>query len=230
MDELIAAAFSAHNIVFTVLLLLCFSYWLFVIVGALDLGSLDFDLDLDADVDVDVDVDVDADVDADVEADAGGGGSWVANILRFFNFGVLPFMLVMTLLLLSMWSISMLCNHPESQINPNLNWLITVGLVLPNLIVSLLITKVVTTPLVPIFSKLDSKGAEAIDFTGKIGELTVSASRKGMGQARIDIDGGSRLIYVRTESKEKLPAGTSVIVIDEVPSEKYYIVKAHTEL
>lgn len=232
MAELISAAFSAHNVLLTALLLLCFVYWLFVIVGALDLGSFDIDVDFDTDVDLDVDVDVDADmdVDADADANASGGGSWIGNILNFFNFGVLPFMLVMTILILSMWSISILINHPESNINPNLNWFITLGLLIPNLIVSLLITKLVTTPLVPIFSRLDSKGAESIDFTGKMGELTVSASKKGMGQARIQIDGGSRLIYVRSDTKDRLPVGTPIIVIDEIPDEKYYIVREVVDL
>ena len=89
MQELLQAAFSTPNIVFTVLLLVVMLYWVSVFMGLLDMGS--FDVDIDVDMDVDVDVDIDADVDADAEVTGGG----LAGILHFFNLGQVPFMVIM---------------------------------------------------------------------------------------------------------------------------------------
>ena len=82
MQELLQAAFSPPNIVFTTLLLVVLLYWASVFMGLLDMGSFDVDLD----VDLDVDVDIDADVDADADVSAGG----IAGILHFFNVGQVP--------------------------------------------------------------------------------------------------------------------------------------------
>ena len=109
MNELIQTAFAPVNLVYTFLLILVLIYWLFIIIGALDFGSLDLDFDIDADVDVDMDIDVDADIDTDVEA--GSGAGWFIGFLHFFNFGKMPFMVIMSFLILFSWTFSMLANY-----------------------------------------------------------------------------------------------------------------------
>ncbi len=103
MQELFQAAFSPPTIVFTTLLCLVLVYWLTVFMGLLDIGAMDIDIDIDADVDVDVDVDGDVSV----------GG--ISGILFFFNFGRVPFMVVLSFLILSMWAISIMLDHYWGQ-------------------------------------------------------------------------------------------------------------------
>ena len=149
MQELFHAAITAPNLLYTVLLGVVLLYWLSVFVGAMDIGSFDLDIDVDADLDADVDADV----------DAGSGGGWFAGALHFFNFGRLPFMIVFSFLVLGMWTMSILANHYWSDGTAIFPMIIF----LPMLFVSLVITKIITTPLVPIFESLD-KGATPVDY------------------------------------------------------------------
>ena len=107
MQELWQAAFEPVNLFYTILLGLILLYWLSVLVGALDLSALDFDLDVDADMDMDVDVDADIDADAEMESSLG----WMAGALHFFNFGKLPFMILMTFVILPAWVLSIGLNE-----------------------------------------------------------------------------------------------------------------------
>ena len=100
MQELFQVAVHPLNLVYTVLVALVVLYWLSVILGAIDISAFDFDLDTDLDVDVDADVDTDISVDG-----------WLATALHFFHFDRLPFMLVMSLVILSAWSMTVLTNH-----------------------------------------------------------------------------------------------------------------------
>lgn len=233
MMELIYAAFSPSNLLLSVLLVLIMFYWLTVILGALDVNSIDVDLDVDVDVDIDVDVDVEVDVevdaeieaevDADTEAGEVGGAGWFMLSLRFFNFGRLPFMVVMSLLILFMWSISVYCNHDGSIVNPN-NSLILAGLLfVPNMFVSLFITKILTAPLVPVFAKLNTS-VENVQVEGKVGILTTSVNKKGMGQMKAEIEGSTITVSIRMQDKLPIKKGEKVVVIEYLADEKIYIV------
>jgi len=96
MYELIQTAFSPVNLIYTFLLIIVIMYWLSIIIGALDFGSFDIDFDIDADVDIDIDVD------AEIET---GSSSNLAGVLHFFNFGKLPFMVIMSFAVLFAWAI-----------------------------------------------------------------------------------------------------------------------------
>jgi hypothetical protein len=205
MQELFQAAFSPPNIVFTTLLCLVMVYWLTVFLGLLDIGAMD--IDIDADVDVDVDVDGDMSV----------GG--LSGILFFFNFGRVPFMVVLSFLILSMWAISIVLNYYWGQGSLGVAAL----MLLPNLAVSLLITKVVTSPLVPVFKRLD--GAEApVDYIGQICTLTLSAGPGDMGQAEVLYNGTNLLISVMGD-KEQMKKGEKGLIVQENKEKSYFIIQ-----
>ncbi len=219
MQELIQVAFLPVNLFFTVLLLLVILYWLSVILGAIDLSSFDLDLDIDADVDVDADLDVD--VDADVDADAGTTSGWMAGALHFFNFGKMPFMVIMTVVIMSGWLLSILSNYYLGKGSIAF----AIALFVPILFVSLIIAKVVTTPLIPIFKRLDSN-AEAIDYVGMICRLKLPASASKFGQAEVLIDGAPNLIYVKTQNDEDLiNNGEEAVIIGKTEDERYYLIE-----
>lgn len=223
MTTLFQLMFEPENVVLTTLMAIVLLYWLTVIFGLVDLDSMDIDIDVDTDIDIDTDVDV------DTEADIDGGGSWALDLLAFFHFGALPFMIVMSVLLTSMWSISILCNNPHSPINPEGHWWMTLLLIIPNLIVSLFVTKLVTWPLIPLFARLDSSGAKNIDFVGKTGELTTSADTLHFGQIRVVINQSPYLLHVKT-MHGKLKKGTPVVIVDTIEQEQCYVVQALHEV
>lgn len=69
MNELLNMATSHVNIILTFLLVFTLIYWLLMIIGLVDLESVDLDLDIDSDIDIDVDLDIDIDADVDVDLD-----------------------------------------------------------------------------------------------------------------------------------------------------------------
>lgn len=213
MQELLQAAFSPPNIVFTTLLLVVMLYWVSVFMGLLDMGSFDVDIDVDMDVDVDVDVDIDADADADVSA----GG--FAGILYFFNVGQVPFMVIMTFLVLSMWTISILLNHYAGDGSLGFAALMFI----PNLAISLLITKIMTSPLVPIFNSL-AVTDEPVDYIGQVCTLMLSASPEALGQAEVSINGSSLLVSVKADQAE-IKKGEKALIVQENKEKSYFIVQ-----
>jgi hypothetical protein len=224
MIQLITTAFATANIFLTIFLILVLLYWITVILGALDMNAIDIDIDTDIDVDVDVDVDVDADTHIDTHVTAHHGGGFMIGILRFFNFGQVPFMVIFSILILCMWSISVYVNSPNSFINPQMTAGWAMILLVPNFFASLFLTKFVTYPLVPLFKALDSS-KQALTICGQIATLTTTASDTTTGQAKVTINGSVVSLSVRTLTGEILEKGSKVIIVEENKDERVFIVQ-----
>jgi len=147
MQALWDAAFSGPNMVYTILLMVVLLYWLLVLIGTLDFGSLDIELDLDADVDAEIDAEV-------------GGLEGMAGILHFFNLGRVPFMVILSFAALAMWASSILANY---YLSDGSVWF-PILFFLPIVFVGLITAKLLTTPLIPIFKSLNT-AAEAVERT-----------------------------------------------------------------
>ncbi len=207
MLELFHNALAAPNICYTVLLTLVILYWLFVIIGAMDMGSIDVDFDLDADLDADFDLDGDLDHHVELE---GTSGLSITGFLHFFNFGKMPFMIIMSFLVLFAWMGSVLGNYYLG----NGSFLVPLALIFPNLFLSLCLTKMITTPLVPVFEKLDHE-EKPIDYIGMDCEIILPATETKLGQAKVIVDNSPLLIQIKqTTSQNKiLKKGQNCLII-----------------
>lgn len=234
MVELLNAALLPENIVYTVLLCVVLLYWGMVILGALDLGAFDMDVDIDADIDIDVDVDldvdvdVDADIDADVDSDVdagGSGGGFMIAMLRFFNFGKVPFMVLMSFIVLSLWLMSVLANH---YINDGSIWFPFV-IFIPMLFIALIVAKVFTTPLIGVFDKLDDTAKE-INFIGKTAKITLFVKVGQTGQAELYVNDYNMLLMVKGSEKvtKTIERGTEVVIVDHNEDKSIYFVEPTT--
>ena len=205
MLELLHFAVTPANILYTVLMMFILVYWLFVIIGALDMGAVDFDVDVDADVDMDAAMDVE-------------GGSSFANALHFLNFGQLPFMVIMTVWVVSMWVMGILSNfhYGHGSLTFAAIWF------LPILCTGLVITKLLTTPLIPIFKNLDTY-AKPIEYIGQTGIVTLPASVEKFGQAEVMVENNNALISIKANRGE-VQRGEEVMIIEEIKN-KYFIVE-----
>lgn len=217
MKELFDFAFSPPIIVYTILLMVFLLYWLTVIIGIFDFSSMDFDIDIDADVDMDVDVDADTDV------DASGGGSIVLAILGFFNFGKVPFMVIMSVLSLSMWTIAILGTYYVGDGSI----LFSIILIPVNLAIGLFITKIVTTPLVPIFAAITRDEAKPIDYIGLLGEIVLETSNNQMGQIEIRHEKSILILNVKAveEHNEIIKKGTEVVIANHNEDKNLFFVR-----
>lgn len=205
MRELINNALNGINIIPTVLLCLVLLYWINVIIGLIDLDLLDFDIDVDL--------------------DAGNDLSGFYALLAFLNVKELPFMLVFSVIVLNFWVLSMLIYLLPIVQGGFLNVLLMIGAIF----ISLLITKIVTTPLKGLFKKVhkeeESQMEEAV--LGHMAVLLCDIKDDRLGQAEIKRDGASILINVKAEDeKDSFNKGEEVFIIKkDGEKDLYYVMK-----
>lgn len=201
--------FQSANIIPTILFLVIIFYWLIVLIGAVDLDTLDFDLELDVDGDADVD-----------SANLFG----LNKILAFFNLGRVPLMVFITFLVIPWWFTTIIVNHwlgIESFI-PGL------FVLLPMLILSLFAAKFLTMPFVKIFDALDKDNHER-DILGTVGEVRITASSERTGQGEFKLDNAFLSINIRTKEGE-VKIGEKVMIVNDQQKNEYYIVERYTEI
>lgn len=222
MLELFYESIRPANLPYTIFLGLVMLYWLTVLIGALDLDFLNIDLDADADLDLDVDIDldvdadldVDVDADADLDADADGevstGGGWFVSTASFFNVGKVPFMIFLSFLVLATWLTSVLSNYYLGH-KPWLPW----AILIPNLIVGLMATKLLTAPFVSSFSKMNQSGPQNKSFIGKICTVVLDVRPGKKGQADLEIQEDHYLLKIKAQdASASLKKGEKALIIE----------------
>ncbi len=219
MIELFYNSFATANLFLSIFLVLVLIYWLSVVLGALDMNSIDVDVDIETDLHVDKNIDI----------PVGESGGFMLGILRFFNLGQVPFMVLFSILILSMWSISVSINKPASWFNPEMSAGWALVWLMPNFIVSLFITKFISLPLVPLFRALDSSKAP-IDVRGHIATLMTQVNKDEVGQAKVEINGSVMTISVKNADEKPIERGAPVIIVEEIQSSKIFIVQRHERL
>ena len=233
MIEFLQLCFSPINIVFTILMGGVFLYWTMFLVGAVGLDLFDIDVDADLDWDADVGVGVDADVDVDVHApdvgSAHGGGhdahmhghgsSGFVSVLRFFNVGDVPLMILVSALVGTMWAVSVLSTH---YLNPQQSLLRAILWLVPNLLLSLLLTKAVTSPFRYLFGKANLGIQAPTRIVGKTCIITTSEVTPKFGQARIEQEGAPITVNVRCRADATFSKGDEA-VITEHDTDTYFV-------
>lgn len=143
------------------------------------------------------------------------------DFLAFFNTGDLPFMLVLSIFSLPFWTISMIVSVFVST-----GWL-NVVLIIPNIVLSLFITKAVTHPLKGLFKGILKQDADIEKkIEGQLCILLCDLTYGRLGQAEIDRVGSSIRINVKVDGEgETLFKGDKAIVIKKDHEKDYYIIK-----
>ncbi|MGB3546264.1 MAG: hypothetical protein WBA17_04780 [Saprospiraceae bacterium] len=211
MIALLELITSPANVVWTILLGIVLLYWLLVIAGAMTMDGLDIDLDIDADVDLDVDL--------DVESDLALGGGGLTGALLWFNFGRVPFMVIMSVAVLVGWVLAVWLNI---NLGNGSGWF-ALAAAPAVFIVGMLAAKFITTPLIPVFRSLNT-AAEPVDFIGREARLRLPATPVKWGQAEVQIGGDNLLVNVKTLD-DPLPSGTLVVITGRTEDGKYYLVR-----
>lgn len=223
MQELFHAAFSSVNFIPTILLIIVVIYWLLVILGAMDLGFLDFDLDADFESDFEMEVEINAEVEA--EADVAGAG-WFMELLSWFNLGKVPFMVFVSCFSIPFWMFTINSNH---YLGVQSLWLALIFL-LPIAIVSMIIAKVLTIPLVKLFDRLDADGHESLDAVGKKVRVTMRVTHDSLGQVEVKLDGTTNLVAAKSREGITLEKGSTALVIQKSKNGKFYLVAPYQEI
>ena len=207
MREVFEQAFRMVNLPFTVLLGFIVLYWLLVALGALDIHLFS---------DVDSDADVDGDVHHDLDHDVGQ----FTKVLHFVGIGDVPVMVIVSVLGLSMWLGSMIANFYLTDGSQ----LYALALLVPNFLISVVVTRYVTLPMRPLFRSLSKDRGAGEEVLGNVCRITTSEATPTFGQAEITRSGAPVLINVRTLDDAVLVKGARAAVVRS-DSEKgvYYI-------
>lgn len=208
-QEFLNVAFSPVNTVLSVLLILSALYWVFTIVTGLD-----------------IDVGIDADVDADFDAPDGhvhipeDPSAWV-QFLKFLNLDIVPMTYFLTLTLLFTWLSSVYL----TMFIPLPTWL-GIVIIVPLLIGSILLTKIILKPLNPFFKEINHKGERPHDFLGREGRMKSSINGTKTGILEVFIGSDPMTLMVKSKDGEMIEHGDRVVIVDEDPDKRiYYVAK-----
>ena len=223
MTELFKEAIAWYNLPITVLLGFVVLYWIVASIGvfgegtALDLGG-DVDMDVDADMDLDAahDANLDLDFDGDAEVHHGFGLSDAfMGLLRFVNMDSVPVMIVISMLVMSMWILSMVGNYIFTGAG---SVLVAILVLFGSFVISLFVVKAATAPIARVFRKMKEADKETREpIVGRSGVVRSGSVSTDFGQVEISMKGAAPLIInARTrEGNARLKKGDECIVIDE---------------
>ncbi len=215
MNEVLVYSFEPVNLFPTILLIITVLYWVAVMLGALDMGFLDFDLDADFETDVEVDIDLGSEVDGDVSS------GFLQTFLSFLNLGKVPAMVFFSALSMSFWLLTI-----------NINYILGIGGLLVftvyalAFITSMFFAKFLTFPLVPVFNNLNREGKSKFDLAGALGRNVLTLEPGMLGQAKITKDEDTFTIKIKAANQSKLLKNQQIIVIDYIENGGYFIVEA----
>lgn len=225
MLEIWQHAISPVNLPYTIPLGVCVAYGLLMIVGALDLDTIDGALDLHHDVDLDAHADAHVDGHVDHDAHVQGGGL-LHSVLDFLHILDIPVMIVSTVLSFCCWLCSMSVNYLfNPEMSANLAWMFMV----PILIVSCVVTHFVTIPIKKVFQKLQSDVDKKVRLVGEVATVLTGEVSNDFGQARIDVDGAPITLNVRSSGETRFHRGDKVLVVEENKTDNTFRVVEYKE-
>ena len=213
MSEVFEQSIRMVNLPFTVLLSLIVLYWLLVALGALDVH-------LFSDFDSDAGVEGYLDTDGDLHHDGDHGFDGLTKILHFVGVGDVPVMVIVSVLGLSMWLGSMIANYYLTGGSQ----LYALALLIPNFLISAVVTRYVTMPLRPLFRTLSKDRGAGEEVLGRVCQIVTSEATPTFGQAEITRSGAPVLINVRTLDDAVLVKGAlAAVVRSDAEKGVYYI-------
>ena len=199
MMDFLQLCFTGPNVVVSGLVMFILAFWLISMIGGFGLDTLDLDMDVDVD---------------GVDSILGIG----MVPLRWLNVGAVPLMLWLTIFGLTWWGISLglyawFDNPNWGNPDGNQGWLddswgYTTLALLRNLAIALIPTKLLTQPLVGVFTDESTNTPE--ELVGRVGIAKLETT-PDQGQISLTLDGVGLVLDIRTE-EDQIAAGTRVVI------------------
>ena len=211
MTELLQAAISPPNLLPTGLMVFVLLYWLTVLLGLLDMKTVDLSTSDHGHVHFDSSTGHD-----------GPGTGWLNGALAFFNLGRIPLMIFLSFVFLPLWAGSILLNYYTA----NSSLLLGLAFFLPLLVASLFVAKFLTLPFVKLFTALEKDHDAGAVVIGKVCTVLLPATADHLGQASVRIDGAPLVLNVRSINAP-LSKGETALVIDFDAQRKCYLIEPY---
>ena len=208
MPEFLETSFMWPTLPATLLVLVCCTYWLMVMLGALTVDALHIDFH---------DIHFDTDVDGSL-LDLG----FVP--FRFLNLGRVPLMFWLSVFGLSAWVVSRVILTNFEHLEPHSGFDFTnVSLaIVRDFAIAAAITKILTQPLCGKFDVVEPIGSK--DLLGKTCRVTTNEVTDKYGEANFATDAAPLVLHVRA-AEETLSKGDFAKIVDYSPEENIYFVK-----
>jgi len=199
MIELFHTAFAPVNLVYTILLIVLVMYWCTAVLGLVDLDMFDLSPDVDAGADADFDLDAPA-----------ADGSVLQTVLSFFNFNEVPVMMYATLVVLTMWVVSVQLSYYLRDYIAGYELWFALGLAVPNLIFGLFMAKLITMPL----RILRQDRIQETPLVGKTCTVVSLEVTENSGQCEIPSKGAPVTVHACTRDGEVLHKGDRAVIVE----------------
>jgi len=213
MDPFYLNITSFPTVVFTLLLLFCIFFWLFAVVGVVDLDFLDFDI---------------PNTDTSVNDGLSGAGLLGGLLMRFKLDGV-PIPIIVTLISLIGWFISYYIVHFLFEYLPFdwLRYVVGLAVLTASLYVSAVLTGFIIRPLRSIFESADQEVQKKI--VGQIAIVRTSRVDKTFGEAKVDDGGAGLIVKIRSYSEDVFNSGDRVVLLEYDEDKNIYRVISESE-
>jgi hypothetical protein len=213
MDPFYLNITSFPTLFFTLLLLFCIFFWLFAVIGVVDLDFLDIDI---------------PDTDINVNDGLSGAGLLGGLLMRFRLDGV-PIPIIITLISLFGWFFSYYIVYFFFDYLPFdwLRYVVGIPVLFASLYISTLITGFIIRPLRSIFKTADQEVQKKI--VGQIAVVRTSRADKVFGEAKVDDGGAGLIIKVRSYNEEVFKLGDRVVLLEYDKDKNTYQVISESE-
>ncbi len=222
MKEIWELAISPQVLPFTLLLIPIAIYWLLAVIGLDDRDCLLIALDTD--------VDVDADVSADTDVDAGHhppGAGVLHGALRVIGATDIPIMAIMSIIIVLLWTLTMLGNL---WFNPEQANMVGRIIGIAALVGAVILARIITLPLRPFFRAFKKGGTENRPVVGRTGKVRSGELTPDSGQVLIEEKGDELFLNARLMADSApLPRGTEVLIYKYDKESGIYYVRSLTE-
>ncbi len=188
LREFLIFSVQRSQLPYTIILLCLLVYWVLVIAGAFDIEFFGVD------------------VDADLETPE-GPFQW---LLSLFNIGELPVMVIISFMILGLWTTAMITGMfmPEG-----VSWLFRLALLPANIIIGAMLALPLIKPVAWLFRQ-NAASREIIREEGSLANLRSSLEPGFMGQALINRRGTPVILNVKlAEGEASLNSGSEVVVL-----------------
>lgn len=214
MLEILHIALAFPAVLFTVLLGVAVVYWVFVILGALDIDVLGGgDIDLDG-----------LDGAADGVLDGADAGAADAGVLSVLGLRKVPLTVSISILALLSWVICLLLVHYMGDAGGLLpGWLLGILILAGSLFLSVPLTSLACRPLAPIFEV--TEGKRRTDYIGSTCTVTTGRVDATFGQARVHAGGDVLDIQVRSDRENAFSRNQQALIIDYDESRQAYLIE-----
>lgn len=230
MSQLLQIALSFPTVVWTVLLGIALVYWVFVILGALDIDIIG-DADLDGATEGAIDGALDGAAEGAMEGAAEGAGDagdagleGGAGILAALGLRKVPLTVSLSFLVLFSWIACMLVLfYAGDWLGTLPRWIMAPLLLVASLLLAIPLASLVSRPLGSLF--LVHRGKRNADFIGSVCTVTTGRVDARFGQALIEEGGDSLLVPVCCDRENSLSRNQEALIIDYDEAREAYVIE-----